>query len=285
MMIVGVTIVRNARLLDYPILAAIQSVLPLVNRFVVNVGVSRDDTWEWLGAELTDPRIELLHRKWDDSLGGAMLAAETQHAMSLLPADWTVYVQADEVLHEDGSAAVRDAMARWRNDPSTEGLLVDFVHHYGDCDTVATSRIWYRREVRVVRGGTSFGPRSYHEAQGFRVGQDHRRVWARATGATYHHYGWTRPIEAINRKLALDYDIYGRTPAAKLQTLPWEYGLRRFGGSHPRAIRTWLDRRRGIHPAVRPPRWTRRQLRLLASDVIERTTGKRLFEYRNYELV
>src|SRR5206468_3065662 len=36
-------------------------------------------------------------------------------------------------------------------DPRVEGLLVDYRHFYGDFDTVATNRHWYRREVRCVR--------------------------------------------------------------------------------------------------------------------------------------
>ena len=49
---------------------------------------------------------------------------------------------------------------------------MDYVHFYGDFDTVATDRHWYRREVRVVPLGRDI--RSYWDAQGFRAGGDRR---------------------------------------------------------------------------------------------------------------
>src|SRR6185295_15975128 len=120
-------------------------------------------------------------RQWPDTMGGVMLAAETQAALDRAQGDWVIYIQADEVLHEDGIEPIRRAMRDCLNDRRVEGLLVRFVHHYGDPGMVATARNWYRREVRVVRLGT--GVVSHHEAQGFRVAPTHRRVRARLIDA------------------------------------------------------------------------------------------------------
>src|SRR2546425_6800843 len=107
---------------------------------------------------------------------------------------WGLYVQADEVLPERGAEILGQRIAEWDRDARVEGLLVDYLHFYGDFDTLATDRHWYRREVRCVRLGQDV--RSYQDAQGFRVGPAERRVRARATGARMFHYGWARPPDA-----------------------------------------------------------------------------------------
>src|SRR3989475_3354079 len=111
---------------------------------------------------------------------------------------WGVYVQADEVLHEVGAAALREKIREWDGEARVEGLLVEYRHFYGDFDPLATDRHWYRREARVVRLGREI--RSFQDAQGFRVGPDERRVQARVTGALMFHYGWARPPQSMRQK-------------------------------------------------------------------------------------
>src|SRR2546430_10386458 len=105
---------------------------------------------------------------------------------------WGVYIQADEVLHEAGAATLRERLREWDGDARVEGLLVDYHHFFGDFDTIATDRHWYRREVRAVRLGRDI--RSYQDAQGFRVGREERRVRARATGARGFHRSEERRV-------------------------------------------------------------------------------------------
>ncbi|MBM3924163.1 MAG: glycosyltransferase family 2 protein, partial [Sphingomonadales bacterium] len=67
MKVSGFTFIRNAVLLDYPILEAIRSILPLCDEIVVAVGKSEDDTLQLIQS-LDDPRIRILHTEWDDSM-------------------------------------------------------------------------------------------------------------------------------------------------------------------------------------------------------------------------
>lgn len=281
MSISGVTLVRDPRGLDFPITAAIRSVLPLVDEMIVNVGRIGDDTARVLAREFPDHPVRIVERSWDLNRGGSVLADETQYAVEQASGEWVVYVQADEVLHEDSIAPFREALGRWQSEPLVEGLLVDFVHHYQSPGLVATARHWYRREVRAFKTGV--GVRSYHEAQGFRVGPEKRRVRARHSGAVYHHYGWCRPATALQRKRESDRALYhGLGPPLPQVELPWEYGLRRFEGTHPEVIRSWLQERDGSQAALGRRRWSPRQLRLWGSDLWERVTGRRVWEYRNY---
>jgi glycosyltransferase involved in cell wall biosynthesis len=283
MRIAGFTLVANAVRLDFPIREALHSILPLCDELVVNLGPS-DDATEALIRELADPRIRLITGAWDRRLRGAMLALETQRALEACRADWAIYIQADEVLHDQGVERLRDALRRADSDPRVEGLLVDFTHFYGGPEWIGTGRSWYRREVRVVRTGIAV--RSHEEAQGFRVGAALRKIRARASGASYYHYGWARSLTALKRKREIDNALYygGRPRRADLDhALPWEVGLRPFRGSHPVVMEPWVQAHRaadGVRFA--PSQWTPRRVSLALSLGLERLTGWRPFEFRNY---
>ncbi len=285
-MISGFTIVRNAVTLDYPIVPAIRSILELCDEVVVNVGQSDDETRDVV-AGLGDPRVRIIDSVWDFSHGSGALAHETNRAMAACRGAWGVYIQADEVLHETGVATLRERLREWDGDRRVEGLLVDYLHFYGDFATVATDRHWYRREVRVVRLGREI--RSYQDAQGFRVGPEERRVRARATGARMFHYGWARPPQSMRQKLVASQEVFlehGEQIAARAahqQALYWTPLLRRFRDAHPRVAQPWIAARApGAGPTVGPRRLKLEHLRLYLSDWVERLTGARPFEYRNY---
>src|SRR5216117_1004934 len=171
-MLSGFTIVRNAVSLDYPIVPALRSILEICDEVIVNVGQSADGTRD-LVAAVDDPRVRIIDSVWDFSRGSGVLALETERAMRACRGVWGLYIQADEVLHETGAAILQERVQACGTDPRVEGLLVDYRHFYGDFDTVATNRHWYRREVRCVR--LDRDNRSYQDAQGFRVGSAPRR--------------------------------------------------------------------------------------------------------------
>ena len=265
-MLSGFTIVRNAVQLDYPVIPAIRSILDICDEVVVNVGKSEDGTRD-LVAGLGDPRIRILDTEWDFSSGSGALSIETNRAMAACRGAWGLYIQADEVLHEAGAEILAAGLRAWHGDHGVEGLLVDYVHFYGDFDTIATNRHWYRREVRCVRLGRDI--RSYEDAQGFRVGPEWRRVRARATGARMFHYGWARPSQGLRRKLAASQEIFTEAVdrlearAARRHGLDWTPLLRAFGGTHPRVAQEWIAARRdGRAGAVGPPAFRLEHLRL-----------------------
>ncbi|MDH3198866.1 MAG: hypothetical protein OEO21_11575 [Candidatus Krumholzibacteria bacterium] len=284
----GFTIVRNAIKLDFPVVPAIRSVLELCDEVIVNVGRSDDGTRDLI-ASIGDPRVRILDTEWDFSLGSRMLAVETQRAMDACRGSWGVYIQADEVLHEHGARTLADAIAACDGDSRVEGLAVRYLHFYGDFETLATNRRWYRREVRAVR--LHVGIRSHRDAQGFRVGAQARRVRARLTEAAVFHYGWARPAWAIEEKYEANKRIWteGVDQITRQQArghLEWMPLLRPFRGTHPRVAQDWIaERSHDPRRYVGPRRLRPRHLRYYVSDWIERLTGTRLFEFRNYDVV
>lgn len=287
-MLSGFTLVRNAVKLDFPIVPAIRSVLEVCDEVVVNVGKSDDATRD-LVASVGDPRVRILDSVWDFTKKNEMLSQETLKAMAACRGEWGIYIQADEVLEESGAHLLREKTRAWDDDARVEGLLVDYLHFYGGFDRVATNRRWYRREVRCIRLGRDIRP--YQGAQGFRVGPAYRKIGARPTGACIFHYGWARPARAIREKLEISKTIYpwSRERSAREQErgyLEWLPLLKRYTGPHPRAAAEWV-RERMVDPERRIGPWHFRaeHLRFYASDWIERLTGVRLFEFRNYQLV
>lgn len=287
-MLSGFTIVRNAVKLDFPIVPAIRSVLEVCDEVVVNVGRSEDDTRD-LVAAIADPRVRIIDTEWDFSQRNVMLSIETQRAMDACRGAWGIYIQADEVLHERGARLLQEKVREWDGDARVEGLVVKYLHFYGGFDTIATSHRWYRREVRCVRLGKDIRP--YQGAQGFRVGPEYRKIRARLTDAEMFHYGWARPAAAIREKREISKTIYPWTRERLARDLArgdleWIPLLRRFTGAHPQAALEWIAARaHDPERVIGPRRLKPEHLRFYLSDWIERLTGARLFEFRNYELV
>lgn len=282
----GFTIVRNAVKLDFPVVASIRSILPVCDEVVVNVGRSDDETLD-LVRSIGDPKIRVLETEWDMTRRNTILGAETLRAMRACTHPWGVYIQADEVLHERGAAELAEAIQRNANDPLVEGLLVRYLHFYGGFDDIATHRRWYRREVRAVRLDPALDIRPYQGAQGFRVGSEHRKIRARLTAAEMFHYGWARPAHALREKREVGKTMYPwRDADERLPLLDWVPGIRPFRGTHPAVAAEWIAARR-VDPerVVAPRRFRWRFLRYYISGAIERLTGIRIFEFRNYTIV
>jgi hypothetical protein len=141
--------------------------------------------------------------------------------------------------------------------------------------------------VRAVRLAPELDIRPYQGAQGFRVGPENRKIRARLTKAEMFHYGWARPSQALREKRNLGRTMYPwRNADESRPLLAWIPGIRTFTGQHPIVAREWIEARRYDPDRVIEPRRFRWSfLRYYISGVIERLTGVRVFEFRNYKIV
>jgi hypothetical protein len=283
----GFTIIKNAIRHDFPVEASIRSVLPVCDEVVVNVGPSDDGTLDLIES-ISDPKIRIIEGVWDITRKNWMLSDETLRAMRACAHPWGIYIQGDEVLHERGAATLLAAIQQVDADPVVEALLVKYLHFYGDFNTIASNRRWYRREIRALRLDPALDIRPFKGAQGFRVGPDNRKTRARLTTAEMFHYGWARPAAALRAKAATSRAMYpwSAEREARRPLLPWIPGLRPFTGTHPAVAGPYIAARTSDpERVVEPARFEMNHLRFYASDIIERLTGARVFEYRNYRLV
>lgn len=199
MKVSGFTFIRNAIKYDYPIVEAIQSILPLCDEIVVAVGNSEDETLALI--QNIDPKIRVIETVWDDNLreGGRTLALETDKAYAAISedSDWAFYIQGDEVLHERYLPVIKEAMLTYKDDQKVDGLLFNYKHFYGSYDYIGTSISWYPDEIRIVRKRKDIY--SYRDAQGFRKGDD-EKLNVKRIPAWMYHYGWVKPPEKMQLK-------------------------------------------------------------------------------------
>ena len=91
MKVSGFSFIRNAIKFDYPIIEAINSILPLCDEFIIAVGSSDDETLRLIKSINSD-KIKIIETIWDDSLrlGGRVLAVETDKAIAAIDknSDW-----------------------------------------------------------------------------------------------------------------------------------------------------------------------------------------------------
>lgn len=290
MKVSGFTFVRNAVQFDYPVVEAITSILPLCDEFIVAVGNSSDTTRELI-ASINSSKIKIIDTTWDDSLreGGQTFAMETNKAFEQVAgdSDWAFYIQGDEVVHEKYHEAIVDAMEQHKKDPKVDGLLFNYLHFYGSYDYVGDAYRWYRREVRIIKNDKSIS--SYKDAQGFRK-RPNIKLNAKLIDAYVYHYGWVRDPRAMQGKRRSfnhfyfdDEWIEKNVGAAEKFDYSEIDALRPFTGTHPEVMKARIE----------AMNWefdhdiSRNNLRLKdrAKRLIEKLTGWRMGEFRNYKII
>jgi len=289
MFVSGFTFIRNGIRYDYPFLESIRSALPLCDELIVMAGNSDDDTRRSLETIASD-KLKIYDSVWDDSLreGGRVLAIETDKAMDRIApqADWALYLQGDEVLHEASIPAIRQAMVDNLGRKDVEGLLFDYLHFYGSYRYTGDSRRWYRHEIRVIRNDPAI--RSWRDAQGFR--KNGRKLHVKPAGATVYHYGWVKSPaaqqqkqKAFHRLWHSDAGVQRRVGTSDAYDYSRIDSLRPFAGSHPAVMADRIGQApetMNFDPQVK--RFTLKERFLY---VLEKWTGWRVGEYRNYRLV
>lgn len=288
MKIAGFTIIKNAVKNDYPIREAILSILPVVDEMIVLAGDSEDET-EALIRSIDSPKIKLHHSVWDPNIktGGSILAVETDKAFKLIApdADWAFYIQGDEVVHEKYHPAILAAAHRYQNDTTVDGLLFHYLHFYGNYDYVGDSRRWYHKEVRIIRNDATIS--SYKDAQGFR--RNGKKLRVKQIEASIYHYGWVKsPGQMLQKqkntvKYWSDNESWNTTIQSQEVFDFSEFdSLEKFTGTHPQVMQQRIhDKNWQVDLDISQKKFSLKN-RILYW--IERKTGKRLFDFRNYRI-
>lgn len=287
MKVAGFTIARNLVQADYPLKEALYSVLPLCDEMVIAVGNSEDGTKNYIES-FNEPKIRLFDTIWDDSkrVGGVVLADETNKAMDQVSedADWLVYIQADECLHEKYLPAVRAAMEQYLHDDAVDALLFDYLHFYGNYTMVGDSRRWYRQEIRIIKNHRNI--RSWKDAQGFRTA-DGKKLRVAKINACIYHYGWVKHPKYQQQKQAQFHRLWHDDNYMEKNVLgveEFDYGtidsLKHFQGTHPAVMQERIQRMDWTFD-VDP---TKKNFGVKAKFLhwIEQKTGWRVGEYKNF---
>ena len=253
MKVSGFTFVRNAVKYDYPVVESIRSILPVVDEFIVNVGLCDDGTLGLISS-IGDPKVRIVESVWDETLrkDGLIYAQQTNIALSHCTGDWAFYIQADEVVHEDDLPIIQDAMRRHLGNPVVKGLLFRYLHFIADYWT--TNPWYYHRAVRIIRNNGEV--ESCGDAVGFHFKatqqylQSGPKEWIAPSDGRVFHYGWVKNPKTMLEKKREQATVYhgSNIPAEEARRLSHErfqfedYAvLKEFSGSHPQVMQARIE--------------------------------------------
>ena len=241
MKVSGFTFIKNAEMLGYPFIESIQSVLPIVDEFIIAVGDSDDNTLEIIKS-IKDDKIRIIETQWNESMQdrGYVYAQQKMTAQFSCTGDWAFYLEGDEVLHEKDLNTIQNTMEKHLDNPEVEALYFDYYHFYGKPNQVGIAG--YKRAPRIIRNTI----RNYSPDGLFFVVMDKNKKgrYPKATHAGCHiyHYGHVRKVERNNEKIRQVGKYWGNEKPNTFST----YGnidlgeIRPFTGTHPKIVQDWL---------------------------------------------
>ena len=243
MKISAFTFIRNGQILGYPFIQSIESVLPIVDEFVINVGPCEDDTLEQIQA-IDDPKIRCIQSTWNECMQekGFVYGQQKMIAQYNCSGDWAFYVEADEVMHEDDHQILLDCIQKYHDDPRVEAIAFDYLHFYANEKSVLDSPRWYRSEVRIIRNTIrSIAPDGLFWTV-MEGNKKYRYPRAVQSGAKIYHYGWVRSEEQMSLK-SEKVNRYWKSAPEKIDYNEIDPDIiREFKGTHPAVMAGWLPR-------------------------------------------
>jgi hypothetical protein len=232
------TIVRNAIILEYPVVESILSILPIVDEYVVLVGKSDDDT---LGAikRIGSDKIRILENEWRDEFrdGGRFFSHLTNLAMSQCTGDWAFGLQADEVIHEKDLPKLRQLIEDCDKNDAVKAISLCFYHFYGDYQTY--NPYVHRKACRIIRNngevisiwdGVAFALRSSPETRLLQGPPEH----VVKSDVRIYHYSYVKDPSKLLEKVNLLSVHYRGDKAMLLRQFQFDLRMvKRFKGPHP----------------------------------------------------
>lgn len=263
MKVSGFTFVRNAIKFDFPLVECINSGLPVVDEFVVNVGKSEDETLD-LVRSISSDKITIIETVWDDSLrkDGRIFGLQQDVALSHCTGDWALLLQADELLHEDDYPVIQQMMETYLGQEQVLGLVFRMMHFKGDYWSLDP---WmYRKATRIVRNYRKI--RSTVDCCDFVregvPGMIKNGPYGRLIDARIFHYGWVKDAHVLHEKLRFQMSRHDgeRMSAEEIDReafirsrYPTYDILKEYRGTHPRVMLERVNRGKRLRP--RRTRW------------------------------
>ena len=279
------TFIKNGQILGYPFIESIQSILTIVDEFVINVGESEDDTLLMVKS-IPSSKIRIIKSKWNDTMQerGFVYGQQKMIAQYNCTGDWAFYIEGDEVYHENDLEQIRESMKMHLNDPNVEALAFYFYHFYGNPNSYLDSPGWYRSEVRIIKNSL----RSYAPDGLFWLvlnnNKQGRYPRAKHTGVSCYHYGWLRSQEQMNLKSEKVQKYWAKDPVKVDYSQMDQSIIKEFQGPHPEIIKEWLPKESGLYKVDPNYKPTKKQKKHRMMIKFEKLFGVDLSK-KHYKLV
>ncbi len=252
MKVSGFTFIRNGVELGYPFLLSIQSILPLCDEFIIVVGESNDATLERIKS-INSPKIQVITTCWNErmQIKGFTYGEQKMIGQYACTGDWAFYLEGDEIVHENDLEKIEASMRRYLHVDKVEALVFDYLHFYGNINTVIWSPQWYRHAPRIIkRSVRSFAPDGLFWTVLDNNNKKARYPVAAKTGARIYHYGWVRTKEQVQAKQQQIGKLWGDKAADSNQEFSYAnidpQTLRLFNASHPAGIVEYFPKAAGL---------------------------------------
>lgn len=296
MKISGFTYVRNGIKLGYPFIPSILSLLPAVDELVVVVGDSDDGTREIIEA-LNEEKIRIVDSVWDQNLrtGGKVFAQQSNFGLAEISGDWAIHLQVDEVLQESAPARLREYIQQADQRKDVDGLLMPFLHFWGDYQHIRNTRRTHRFEIRAFKNVP--GVYAYRDSQGFRKYTSHENYLSGEKGTklavlktdiTVFHYSYARHPDMLANKMHFFFRFWHNNQWIEkhVPDKPFDFNevdkLELFTGEHPKYMTEVIARKDWEFNY--DPGHSKMKLKDKLLFFVEKKFGYRMFEYKNYIL-
>jgi len=285
MKISGFTFLKNGQILGYPFVQSIQSILPIVDEFIIALGPCEDETEKILKA-MSEPKLKIIHTQWNDKMKdrGYVYGQQKMIAQFNCSGDWIFYLEADEVVHEKDISTIKSSMKKHLNNDEVEALVFDYLHFYGNKNSYLWSPGWYRRAPRILKNSV----RSYAPDGLFWLVLEKNKIGrypkAALVGATMYHYGWVRSEKQMNLKSKQVQQYWNKS----YQTIDYsqidQNIIKEFSGTHPEVLKDWLHNATDIYRADPHYQLTKKEKKHRFMIRLEKLFGLELSK-KHYKLV
>lgn len=197
----GLAFIKNGVKYDFPFIESLKSLEPIVKKTAINVGIGDDGTLERL-QELDG--LDIIEVEWDDhrSDNGYIFSDMTNIPLKKLreQADssedsdaWVIYLQSDEVLHEDEIKLIKKDIEK-AEQQGCDAVRFRYLHFWQSHNRIIIEKKIYPQEIRAIRLNSNVV--NYGDAQTF-SGQ----TKTYESNAHIYHYGHVREEKAYKAKL------------------------------------------------------------------------------------
>ena len=242
--IYGFSILKNGVKFDYSFRESLNSLVPICKKVFVAAGDSEDATTKEL-KKLSG--VEVFETTWDPNLrqGGLILSEQTNLSLNHLREQapeknaWGIYLQADEVLHENDYERIKNDIAK-AEEQGCDVLRFRYFHFWQSHSKVAINKKWYPQEIRAVKLRSDV--ESWGDAQSFR---GVKKVYE--SDAFIYHYGHVREEESYKNKKEGFFRMYAsdekfKAYVTKMEKKDAKTETLDFWGSHPRVMKERIER-------------------------------------------
>lgn len=250
MKVSGFSFIRDGVRFGYPFVESIRSVLPVCDEFVIAVGEGSDETLDRLKA-MNEPRLRIIQTTWNEKMRqhGFVYAQQKMIAQYNCTGDWALYLEGDELFHEQDLERLREVLERALAYDDIEALAFDYYHFWGEPGLLRDTPGLYRKAARAIKNNVrSIAPDGLYWAVikhknmlGRRNKRRTRYPRALDTGIPIYHYGNTRAEHYLSPRADLVNGYWGKNYWFKTYGNIRPSTVKPFAGTHPALIHPWLE--------------------------------------------